>query len=601
MVFRRFFTDILLGRMIIGGMSVFFALIAVLLCLMLPGCGGTGNTDSANQRIEERRLYLAAYQPFLAADYQASIAALSDFIVTYPQAPEQAEAHYYLGRSYYGLEQWPQALEQFNLLLEQYGTGDFGDNARYWRGRVYHRQAQYDLARTEYAAVLGNYPQSNWRDNALLYTGLSYYDQARYTRAREFLTRVLTEYPGASSNDNARYYIGRSYQEEGQYAAALEAFKQLAIPASASSYADNAHYQIGKIYYVQGMYAEARAQFDSLVNQTVIYADYTATDEAQYYAVRSQHYLATSNTDFQDVRAAYDQFISAYPQHGLTDNAYYWQARTYYDAQDYSSALTRLRYLLSLTLSDSSAFDNALYYIGRCLQQMARARDLDPQAYPLSLYPDATYQGARDAYAILMQVPHITSSTLADNAHFQVALSYYDEASYVQAEQQLLGLIETVAYPYIDNSALDEAWFYLGRSYHQQAGQALTAATADGFYQLARDAYQALLNTYAASSLYADNAHFQTAKTYYDQADMATTIQQLSTLVSALVAVPPGLAYPDTNALDQSWYFLGRAYENQGLTNAAISAYEAVINQFPLSFYLASAQTHLASLNAALP
>jgi len=565
----------------------------MIICLMAASLLGCGGREGDNPRVDERRHYLISYQNFLAGDYTAAISTLNTFIADYSESPDLQEAHYYLGRSYYETGQWSLALEQFTLLLDQYAGGRFGDNARYWRGRAYHRQGLYVLARADYSVVLADFPLSNWADNALLQIGISYFEQKDYSRTREYLARVIIEYPGSGSIDDAHYYIGRSYHDQGLYAEALQEYQNLMEPGSLSTLADNAHYQIGKIYYAQGRYAQAIAQFDGLLTQAVSYIDYSAADEAYYYSIRSQHHLASMPGDYQAVRDAYDQFVITNPQHTLTDNAYYWRARSYFDELNYPAALGAMRSLLSMTLVDSSALDNAQYYIGRCLHEMAR----DPLNYPPAVYAEATYQQARDAYAVLLQSPYVAISDLADNAHFRIALSYYDEGNYSQSIQQLDALITPSSYPYVDNSALDEAWYYLGRNFHQQAGLTVLPADAGLLYQQARVAYQSLLDANATTSLYADNAHFQIAKTYYDQGDMGTTVQ----ILSALVKPPSVLPYIDNNALDQSWYFLGRAYENLGMTNEAILAYQTLLTQFPLSFYAPSAQSHLDALLASVP
>lgn len=574
-----------------------------LLMLAVTACGGSGAPGpGAGNSIQggggvsiDYAVYQSAHDLYLAGDSQGAVAALQAFLAGYPDSPLVVAAHYYLGRSCYDIDDLLCATGHFGTILSRYGQGKYADGARYWRGRSYHRSALYDLARQDYLALLADFPASSWVDNTLLQIGVSYLDQGDAVNARSWIMQVLNDYPASGSADDAQYQLGRSYELEQRYAEAIAAWQKLAIPNSASTLADNAHYRIGRAYYDQGRYPEALVWFAGLLGPTptALYVDYSAADTAQYYTARSVHRMAADplhyppssypEATFAAARSAYATFLAAYPDHSLADNAAYRAARSWYDEGNYVEALARLRAVLAATFVDSSAFDNVQYYIGRSLQQMAR----DPLAYPPASYPEATFASARAAYALLDS--SYPASLLRDNARFRIGLSYYDEAAYNQALAEFAVLITAQGTPlYPDYSALDEAWFYRGRSWHQ-LGDAVAA----------RAAYDQVVAQYGGSSVYADNAHYQLGKLDYDQGNWAAARSAFESLVKPALALP----YVDDSAHDQAWYFLGRTYEqlatampDPNFYPLARDAYQSLIARYPASFYLPAAQTRLAAL-----
>lgn len=68
---------------------------------------------------------------------------------------------------------------------------------------------------------------------------------------------------------------------------------------------------------------------------------------------------------YDEAAAGFRQFLVAFPTSGLTDNAQYWLAETYYVGQDFPQALIEFQALLE-RYPDSSKIPDALLKIGYC-------------------------------------------------------------------------------------------------------------------------------------------------------------------------------------------------------------------------------------------
>ena len=226
---------------------------------------------------------------FSTAESRALFLALAPHIDSVTQEIVDDEAtekvatlYFFMGRGFYELADYPQALE-YNLKalsIREKVLGDaHPDTALSYNniGEVYRKQGNYDLALKYYMKalsicekVLGNaHP-----DTAISYNniGAVYDSQGNYDLALEYYMKALSIYEkvlGDAHPDTARSYndIGAVYYSLGNYDLALEFYmKALSIrekvlgdahPDTAQSYN-----KIGAVYYSQGNYNLALKYFE---------------------------------------------------------------------------------------------------------------------------------------------------------------------------------------------------------------------------------------------------------------------------------------------------------------------------------------------------
>lgn len=88
-----------------------------------------GLVQACRSRLVEHEIYVGRF--YLRTDhYHASAERLEKALATYPEAAQQDEAYYYLGRAYLKMGQQNKARAAFQKLFEQFPGSDFLDDAR---------------------------------------------------------------------------------------------------------------------------------------------------------------------------------------------------------------------------------------------------------------------------------------------------------------------------------------------------------------------------------------------------------------------------------------------------------------------------------------
>lgn len=79
---------------------------------------------TANNDAQQKDKYQAAYALIQEKRHQEALAAMQAFLVQYPQGAYSANAHYWLGELYMVKNNYPRAIEQFVIVLDQFPQSD---------------------------------------------------------------------------------------------------------------------------------------------------------------------------------------------------------------------------------------------------------------------------------------------------------------------------------------------------------------------------------------------------------------------------------------------------------------------------------------------
>ena len=159
----------------------------------------------------------------LPSEVQATVAPLQ---ATLQANPDSAEAWFELGKAYYQVEQWDQAVAAFEKVIEL----DPNRQAAYANlGAVYHRQNKLDLAASQYEKALALNPD----DGEVTYNLAALYIQKATQRGgqidADLLNQAITQLNRALelSPDSAEPYfgLGVAYTALNQREQAIQAFE----------------------------------------------------------------------------------------------------------------------------------------------------------------------------------------------------------------------------------------------------------------------------------------------------------------------------------------------------------------------------------------
>ena len=117
------------------------------------GLSGSNTFDSARQSYSQDNFGLAVF------DFSA-------FLQKNPTGPQAQQARYFLGMSYFKLNEYGQAAREFTRYLSDYPAGARAAEVTYMAGLAYNAAGQPDQARTFFDLAAKKYPGTVWATKA---------------------------------------------------------------------------------------------------------------------------------------------------------------------------------------------------------------------------------------------------------------------------------------------------------------------------------------------------------------------------------------------------------------------------------------------------
>jgi len=98
---------------------------------------------------------------------------------------------------------YKESAQLFSTFLLAFPNGSHAPNARYWLGESYYVVEDYVRAEVQFRALIARWPDSDKAPGALLKVGLSQYGQKHYDAAEDTLAEVEERYPGTDAAKTA--------------------------------------------------------------------------------------------------------------------------------------------------------------------------------------------------------------------------------------------------------------------------------------------------------------------------------------------------------------------------------------------------------------
>jgi soluble lytic murein transglycosylase len=217
---------------------------------------------------------------YYAGVYSLAIDAFNRFLA---QAPDNnGTAYFYLAVSYREIGQPETAVEQFNILIQDYPANPLWAMAvdeKAWTQWVY-MDAFGDAAQTLIDFVAQT-PQDPNAADYLFEAGRIYERNSDLNLASSTWQRLINEYPGNESSYRALFLAGVMEYRLGNYSNALTIFQRCVALAADGSEIAAGQLWIGKTLVMQGDTAGAQTAWQAAV----------VADPGDYYSIRAQQLL----------------------------------------------------------------------------------------------------------------------------------------------------------------------------------------------------------------------------------------------------------------------------------------------------------------------
>jgi tol-pal system protein YbgF len=105
-------------------------------------------------------LYDKAFGDFSAAQYELAIQGFKAYLLTFPNSPDASQAQFYIGESHYNRGRYPEAIQAYREMIENYKTAAWLPDAYYKRGMSYRQLNDKERARADFDYVIKTFPDS---------------------------------------------------------------------------------------------------------------------------------------------------------------------------------------------------------------------------------------------------------------------------------------------------------------------------------------------------------------------------------------------------------------------------------------------------------
>ena len=118
----------------------------------------TSNSGNTSDQIDAKKLYDSAYLDITRGNNELARRGFQEFLNRFPESSLADNAQYWLGETYYAVEDYTQAIQEFNK-------------------------------------VIGNYPKGDKVAASLLKIGYSYFKLGDITNGKKYLNQVIRQFP----------------------------------------------------------------------------------------------------------------------------------------------------------------------------------------------------------------------------------------------------------------------------------------------------------------------------------------------------------------------------------------------------------------------
>lgn len=379
-----------------------------------------------------------------------------------PAGPLAAEAALMRARSLEHLEQFPEAVEQYSVVVERYSDSPRAVEALWCRGRLYEQMGRPDEARRDYAALVDEHPDFAELDSAL--HRFAYLERSTDPQAAARLfERLRAEFPASPFVPDATLRLAEQALADEK----LDEAGALLADLSAAETPDDVHRQM---LYLSGRLAIARGRWSDAQEPLAKVIEESPDDEL---ALSATYLMAEAEFRQGRYEQAAEQLAGlAEKTAGRTDA---WLATAELRRAQALAQLRRWDESLAIARGISARFGDfprqyeADYLIGRALAAQA------------------DFAAAREAYEKSLASSAAAGTETAAMARWMIGESHFHQEDYAAALAEYQQVDE--AYPRWHAAAL------------LQSGK---CAEALDRWSLAAEAYESLIKKHPDSELVAE-------------------------------------------------------------------------------------------------
>jgi TolA-binding protein len=198
-----------------------------------------------------------AYNLVSSGRYQEAIDEYEDLIGQFPNKEENAEALYWIARSYVSMDKPVEAQKAFERLFEKYGKSEIASDGMLKYANMYLQMNDQQSADSVFAMLMTIYPKSDAAPDAGYQRGRIAMTEQDTIRSIRLFTDLANNYESSPYGLDARRIVATVYKRQGKLDSSIAQWQLLASQDHSRNYKAEAQYTLGRIYKEMGENDEA--------------------------------------------------------------------------------------------------------------------------------------------------------------------------------------------------------------------------------------------------------------------------------------------------------------------------------------------------------
>jgi len=416
--------------------------------------------------------YGAGYSLFKSGRYGDAATRFERLVADFPVSRFGFDARVRLADCYFFLKDYKNAEGSYRTVLRQFADRDDRDYSMYQLGQTYFRLNNYEDALRQFQGVAGM-AGSMLADDAQYAIGWLWFQGKNYDEAINEFRNLIQRFPQSELLARAQYSIGDAQYNQQNYSLAEQSYRVVLRKFPQSPLVVDAMSGIQYCLLAQGKQQEALSVIDTFVREN------PGSPEAQALLLKKGD-LLFSQKQFDAAIKEYRGFADRYTQSPLVSQAWYWIGRSYEGMTRLLDAANAYERAASFEHSPDRIRAEAFLQAGesyRALKSYDKSRQALAQAEKLGsgsdLALEALYLQGKvseeggDLASALQQynalLARSSNSLASDKARVALARMYVRETNYSEAK----ALAEQVATSRTDQLGA-EAQYLIGLQFSQQ-------------------------------------------------------------------------------------------------------------------------------------
>jgi len=229
---------------------------------------------------------------FANGRYEDAIDEYESLIESEVEGEENAEAMYWIGKSYIEMGQPEEAEAAFLRLREKFPDNSFAAKGMLENAMLWKDQANVPKSDSLFATIIESYPGDIVAAQAAFERAILKYGLRDTTTALELFTFVADSFPDNEYGVNARYKLGMFTRKQGLTSEARMHFAKLVQNKVDPGFAAEASYRIGELLMVDEFYEEAIDAFEKTKMEFAGYEDWfskSLLDQGEAYEKKEMY------------------------------------------------------------------------------------------------------------------------------------------------------------------------------------------------------------------------------------------------------------------------------------------------------------------------